>query len=118
MSLRPTTLEPDGQLYRAGLRIAICTGNNTTTAAAAAEPAGVGDVKADARPKGKRYYLKASSQKGRIVDLAGDRAKDSLFATSERWHVCGNRHRCGDEQRQNVVVKGDLRGIANASLLY
>lgn len=116
--IKATTREAIERLHRAGLRIVVLTGDNATTAAAVAKQLGLDDFKADVLPEDKLNYLKALQQEGRIVAMAGDGVNDApALAQANVGIAMGTGTDVAMNSARIVLVKGDLRGIANARLL-
>ena len=116
--IKSTSHEAIKTLHAAGLKIIVLTGDNETTAAAVAKQLGLDDFKADVLPEDKLNYLKALQAKGHIVAMAGDGVNDApALAQANVGIAMGTGTDVAMNSARIVLVKGDLRGIANARLL-
>lgn len=116
--IKSTSREAIEKLHAAGLKIIVLTGDNATTAAAVAKQLGLDDFKADVLPEDKLNYLKELQSKGRIVAMAGDGVNDApALAQANVGIAMGTGTDVAMNSARVVLVKGDLRGIANARLL-
>jgi heavy metal translocating P-type ATPase len=116
--IKSTSHEAIKTLHAAGLKIIVLTGDNETTAAAVAKQLGLDDFKADVLPEDKLNYLKALQAKGHIVAMAGDGVNDApALAQANVGIAMGTGTDVAMNSARVVLVKGDLRGIANARLL-
>lgn len=116
--IKSTSREAIETLHAAGIKIVVLTGDNATTAAAVAKQLGLDDFKADVLPEDKLNYLKELQAKGRIVAMAGDGVNDApALAQANVGIAMGTGTDVAMNSARVVLVKGDLRGIANARLL-
>ncbi|MBQ0728224.1 MAG: heavy metal translocating P-type ATPase [Thalassolituus oleivorans] len=116
--IKSTSHEAIKTLHAAGLKIIVLTGDNETTAAAVAKQLELDDFKADVLPEDKLNYLKALQAKGHIVAMAGDGVNDApALAQANVGIAMGTGTDVAMNSARVVLVKGDLRGIANARLL-
>ncbi len=65
------------RLRRMGVRTIMITGDNTLTAAAIAQQAGVDDFIAQATPESKLVYLRKEQAEGKLVAMMGDGTNDA-----------------------------------------
>ena len=65
------------RLRRMGVRTVMITGDNTLTAAAIAQQAGVDDFIAQATPESKLTYLRKEQAEGKLVAMMGDGTNDA-----------------------------------------
>ena len=116
--IKSTSHEAIKTLHAAGLKIIVLTGDNETTAAAVAKQLGLDDFKADVLPEDKLNFLKELQAKGHIVAMAGDGVNDApALAQANVGIAMGTGTDVAMNSARVVLVKGDLRGIANARLL-
>lgn len=116
--IKSTSREAIDTLHAAGLKIIVLTGDNETTAAAVAKQLGLDDFKADVLPEDKLNFIKELQAQGHIVAMAGDGANDApALAQANVGIAMGTGTDVAMNSARVVLVKGDLRGIANARLL-
>src|SRR4029079_7511058 len=65
------------EMRRMGIRTVMITGDNTLTAAAIADEAGVDDFLAEATPEDKMELIKREQQGGKLVAMTGDGTNDA-----------------------------------------
>jgi Cu2+-exporting ATPase len=116
--IKSTSREAIEKLHSAGLKIIVLTGDNATTAAAVAKQLGLDEFKADVLPEDKLKFLKELQAKGCIVAMAGDGVNDApALAQANVGIAMGAGTDVAMNSARIVLVKGDLRGIAEARLL-
>jgi len=116
--IKQTTPEAIAQLHRDGVRIAMLTGDNRTTAEAVARRLGLDEVEADVLPDQKAAVVKRLQRQGRVVAMAGDGVNDApALAQADVGIAMGTGTDVAMESAGVTLVKGDLRGIARARTL-
>ncbi len=75
--IKETSKEAVRQLQDAGIDVYMLTGDNTATAKAIAEQAGIEHFKAEVLPAYKADFVKELQQQGKIVAMVGDGINDS-----------------------------------------
>jgi len=116
--IKPTTAEAIAQLHRDGVRIAMLTGDNRTTALAVARRLGLDEVEADVLPDQKAAVVGRLQAEGRVVAMAGDGVNDApALARADVGIAMGTGTDVAMESAGVTLVKGDLRGIARARAL-
>jgi len=116
--IKQTTPEAIAQLHRDGVRIAMLTGDNRTTAEAVARRLGLDEVEADVLPDQKAAVVKRLQRQGRVVAMAGDGVNDApALAQADVGIAMGTGTDVAMESAGVTLVKGDLRGIARARAL-
>ncbi|HSI82500.1 MAG TPA: copper-translocating P-type ATPase [Candidatus Methylacidiphilales bacterium] len=120
--VKKTSREALDQLKVMGIRILVCTGDNPQTAAAVARELGIpeGDVHAEATPADKLQLVR-DLQQGKtkaVVAMAGDGINDApALAAADIGIAMGHGTDAAIQSAGITLVKGDLRGIAEALLL-
>jgi Cu+-exporting ATPase len=113
--IKESAAEAIRALHASGLRIAMLTGDNATTARAVATKLGLDDVIAEVLPEQKAAKVKELQAQGRIVAMAGDGINDApALAQAHVGIAMGTGTDVAMESAGVTLVKGDLRGIARA----
>ncbi|MFH1066876.1 MAG: copper-translocating P-type ATPase [bacterium] len=113
--IKDTTEEAIRQLRALGIKIVMCTGDSQQTAAAVARQLGIGDVRAGVSPKDKQKIVRQLQSQGARVAVAGDGINDApALAASDVGIAMGHGTDVAIQSAGITLVKGDLRGIANA----
>src|SRR5262249_6063826 len=116
--IKDTTPEAIRQLHSEGLRLAMLTGDNRTTAEAVARKLGIDDVLADVQPEQKAEVVRKLQDEGRSVAMAGDGINDAPALAQARVGIAmGTGTDVAMESAGVTLVKGDLRGIVRARQL-
>ena len=102
-------------LHRAGIRIAMATGDGATTANAVARRLDIDEVHGEVRPQDKLALVEDLQRKGHRVAMAGDGINDApALARANVGIAMGTGTDVAMSSAQVTLVKGDLRGIARA----
>ncbi|MGB5261515.1 MAG: heavy metal translocating P-type ATPase [Gammaproteobacteria bacterium] len=113
--LKHTTLDAIRDLYAAGIRIIMLTGDNRTTAKMVARQLGIDRVEAEILPQQKADIVKQLQAEGCIVAMAGDGINDApALAQAHVGIAMGTGTDVAMESAGVTLVKGDLRGIVRA----
>jgi len=113
--IKKTTPEAIQQLHAEGLKIAMLTGDNRTTAETVADQLRIDDVVAEILPDQKALAVKRFQSEGQIVAMAGDGINDApALAQAEVGIAMGTGTDVAMESAGVTLVKGDLRGIVRA----
>jgi Cu2+-exporting ATPase len=116
--VKASTPEAIAQLRASGVRIVMLTGDNPVTAAAVGRQLGLDDVQAGVLPEDKYRHVLELQQAGRIVAMAGDGVNDApALAQSDVGIAMGTGTDVAMNSARVVLVRGDLRGIAQARAL-
>jgi Cu2+-exporting ATPase len=116
--VKASTPEAIAQLRASGVRIVMLTGDNPVTAAAVGRQLGLDDVKAGVLPEDKYRHVLELQQAGRIVAMAGDGVNDApALAQADVGIAMGTGTDVAMNSARVVLVRGDLRGIAQARAL-
>ena len=113
--IKSTTAEAISQLHQLGLKLVMLTGDNRRTAAAVAGKLGIDTVEAEIEPAGKVAHVKNLRAAGQRVAMAGDGINDApALSEAEVGIAMGTGTDVAMQSAGITLVKGDLRGIAQA----
>ena len=113
--IKSTTLEAIGELHALGLQIVMLTGDNRRTADAVAKHLGLDAVEAEITPAGKVAHVKKLRAECKHVAMAGDGINDApALSEAEVGIAMGTGTDVAMQSAGVTLVKGDLRGIAQA----
>jgi P-type Cu+ transporter len=116
--LKPTTPAVVAALRKAGLRIVMLTGDNRTTAEAAARELGISEVEAEILPADKARVVEKLRRLGRVVAMAGDGVNDApALAAADVGVAMGTGTDVAIESAGITLLKGDLTGLVQARRL-
>jgi Cu+-exporting ATPase len=105
-------------LHDEALRLVLLTGDNRTTAEAVARRLGIDEVIAEVLPDQKVEVIKRLQNHHQLVAMAGDGINDApALAQANVGIAMGTGTDIAIESADNVLVKGDLRGIVRARRL-
>ena len=117
-NLKPTTVQALQEIRAAGLRIIMATGDAEATAQAIGRELGLDEVHGDMTPSAKQQLIAHLRAEGRIVAMAGDGINDApALAQAHVGIAMGDGTDVAIRNAQVTLVKGDLRGIAQACAL-
>jgi len=113
--IKATTAEAIKDLHSLGLKLVMLTGDNRLTAAAVAKQLGLDAVEAEIEPAGKVAHVKMLRAGGKHVAMAGDGINDApALSEAEVGIAMGTGTDVAMQSAAITLVKGDLRGIAEA----
>jgi len=116
--IKKSTPEAIQLLHEEGVKIVMLTGDNRTTAEAVAGKLGIDQIQAEVLPEQKGEVVKRLQAEGRMVAMAGDGINDApALAQAHVGIAMGTGTDVAMESAGITLVKGDLRGIANARRL-
>jgi Cu+-exporting ATPase len=102
-------------LRLAGIRVIMATGDSQTTARAVAATLGIVEVYGEVKPADKLALVDRLQREGSIVAMAGDGINDApALAKADIGIAMGTGTDVAMNSAQVTLVKGDLRGIAQA----
>ena len=111
----PTALK---ELRDSGLRLIMATGDGELTALAVAKELGIEEVHAEVTPAKKLALIEQLQSQGHKVAMAGDGINDApALAKATVGIAMGTGTDVAMSSAQVTLVKGDLRGIAQARLI-
>jgi Cu+-exporting ATPase len=116
--IKKSTPEAIQLLHKEGVKIVMLTGDNRTTAEAVASKLGIDEIQAEVLPEQKGEVVKRLQAEGKMVAMAGDGINDApALAQAHVGIAMGTGTDVAMESAGITLVKGDLRGIANARRL-
>jgi Cu+-exporting ATPase len=105
-------------LKATGLRVIMATGDGLTTAKAIASRLGIDEVHGGVQPADKLALVDKLQRKGHVVAMAGDGINDApALAKADVGVAMGTGTDVAMNSAQVTLVKGDLRGIAQARVI-
>ncbi|MBL8443510.1 MAG: copper-translocating P-type ATPase [Zoogloeaceae bacterium] len=116
--VKQSTEEALAALKAAGLRVIMATGDGLTTARVIASRLGIDEVHGGVKPADKLALVTSLQGEGRIVAMAGDGINDApALAKADVGVAMGTGTDVAMNSAQVTLVKGDLRGIAQARII-
>ncbi|HUI83279.1 MAG TPA: heavy metal translocating P-type ATPase, partial [Candidatus Binatia bacterium] len=116
--IRPTAAEAIRAVKEEGIRVAMVTGDNKTTAQAVARQLGLSEFYAEVLPEQKIEVVRRQQQQGRVVAMAGDGINDApALAQSDIGIAMATGTDVAIQSAGVTVVGGDLRGLVRARRL-
>jgi Cu+-exporting ATPase len=113
--VKASTAEALAALKAAGLRVIMATGDGLTTARAIASRLGIDEVHGGVMPADKLALVSRLQGEGRVVAMAGDGINDApALAQADVGVAMGTGTDVAMNSATVTLVKGDLRGIAQA----
>ena len=113
--IKASTMEALATLKASGMRVIMATGDGLTTAKAVAAKLGIDEVHGEVKPADKLALVDKLQLEGRIVAMAGDGINDApALAKADVGVAMGTGTDVAMNSAQVTLVKGDLRGIAQA----
>jgi P-type Cu+ transporter len=116
--IKASTAQALAQLEASGLRVVMATGDGLATANAVAAKLGIDEVHGDVKPADKLALVARLQSEGRVVAMAGDGINDApALAQADVGIAMGTGTDVAMNSAQITLVKGDLRGIAQARVI-
>ncbi|MES2972327.1 MAG: heavy metal translocating P-type ATPase [Pseudomonadota bacterium] len=116
--VKASTPEALAALNATGMRVIMATGDGLTTAKAVAARLGIDEVHGEVKPADKLALVDKLQREGRIVAMAGDGINDApALAKADVGVAMGTGTDVAMNSAQVTLVKGDLRGIAQARII-
>jgi heavy metal translocating P-type ATPase len=117
-TVRKEAAEAVSMLKKAGLDVAMVTGDDLNTAESVAKKTGIMAVKARVSPMGKAEEIRKMKNEGRLVLMAGDGINDAPALVEATVGVAmGRATDIALESADIVVMRPDLRLVAEATVL-
>jgi Cu+-exporting ATPase len=116
--VKASTPEALAALKAAGLRVVMATGDGLTTARAVSARLGIDEFHGEVKPADKLELVRKLQREGRVVAMAGDGINDApALAQADVGVAMGTGTDVAMNSAPVTLVKGDLRGIAQARRL-
>jgi P-type Cu+ transporter len=116
--VKQTTPAALAALRAEGIRIAMLTGDNRTTAEAVARKLGIQEVEADVLPEDKYRIVRKLRTAGAVVAMAGDGVNDApALAEADVGIAMGTGSEVAIQSADATLVKGDLSGVVRTRAL-
>ncbi len=116
--IKASTAQALALLKASGLRVIMATGDGLTTAKSVAAKLGIDEVHGEVKPADKLALVSRLQGEGRIVAMAGDGINDApALAKADVGVAMGTGTDVAMNSAQVTLVKGDLRGIAQARVI-
>jgi Cu+-exporting ATPase len=116
--IKTSTPQAIARLHALGLKIIMLTGDNERSAQVVARSLGLDHVEAGVEPQHKHERIRQLREQGHIVAMAGDGINDApALAAAHVGIAMGTGTDVAMESAGITLVKGDLRGIAQAITL-
>jgi Cu+-exporting ATPase len=116
--IKTNIVEALAALKATGIRVIMASGDGLTTARAVAGKLGIDEVYGEVGPADKLALVDKLQKEGRIVAMAGDGINDApALAKADVGVAMGTGTDVAMNSAQVTLVKGDLRGIAQARLI-
>jgi Cu+-exporting ATPase len=110
-----TAREALTHLKASGMRVIMATGDGFLTAKSVAAKLGIDEVYGEVKPADKLALVDKLQREGRVVAMAGDGINDApALAKADVGVAMGTGTDVAMNSAQVTLVKGDLRGIAQA----
>jgi Cu+-exporting ATPase len=105
-------------LKASGLRVIMATGDGLSTAKAVATKLGINEVYGEFKPADKLALVEKLQREGRVAAMAGDGINDApALAKADVGVAMGTGTDVAMHSAEVTLVKGDLRGIAQARVI-
>jgi Cu+-exporting ATPase len=116
--IKESSKEAIEELHRRGLKVVMATGDGEITARAVAEQLGIDEVHSEVTPEAKMLLIESLQKRGAKVAMAGDGINDApALAQADVGIAMGTGTDVAMSSAQITLVKGDLRGIAQARIV-
>ena len=114
-AIKANALEVIQQLQADGVEVVMATGDHQQNAQWVATALGIQQIHADCSPQQKLEWVQHYQSLGKIVAMAGDGINDApALAQAHVGLAMGNGTDIAKQTAQVTLVKGDVRGVADA----
>jgi len=114
-TIKDTTAAAIGRLHAAGLRVIVASGDGEATVRWTAARLGIDEAHGEMTPAAKVELVSRLQREGRRVAMAGDGINDApALAAADVGIAMGTGTDVAMSSAQVTLVRGDLRGIADA----
>lgn len=104
-----------GYFKKAGIRVAMLTGDSERTAKAIARKLGIDELRAEVSPEDKVEYIKDLQQRGEVVVMVGDGVNDAAALTQANVGIAvGSGTDIAKEAGDIILMREDLSGVVKA----
>lgn len=116
--IKDSTVEALNNLKASGMRVIMATGDGTMTAKSVAAKLDIEEFYGEVKPADKLALVEKLQAEGRVVAMAGDGINDApALAKADVGVAMGTGTDVAMNSAQVTLVKGDLRGIAQARVI-
>ena len=116
--VKASTPQALAALRSAGMHVIMASGDGRATAQAVGMRLGIADIHAEMTPAAKMALVERLQQQGHVVAVAGDGINDApALARADVGIAMGTGTDVAMHSAQLTLVRGDLRGIAQARAL-
>lgn len=116
--IKKDSSEAISALKKQGVRVLMVTGDNTATAQAIADKAGISEIKAQVLPEEKAAIVKELQAEGLVVGMVGDGINDApALAQANVGIAIGTGTDVAIESADIVILQGSLLKVPEAILL-
>lgn len=113
--IKANSREAVAELKAMGMEVIMLTGDNSVTAEAVRQEAGIAQVRAEVLPQDKESEIRSLQEKGRKVAMVGDGINDApALARADVGVAIGAGTDVAIESADVVLMKSDLLDVANA----
>lgn len=117
-TLRPTTQKAIQALHQQGLKVAMITGDNQTTAQAIAKTLDIDEVVAEVMPEGKVKAVQALREQFGTLAFVGDGINDApALAEADIGIAIGSGTDVAIESADLVLMRADIQGVVQARVI-
>ena len=113
-AIKPDSREAVQRLQKAGITVALLTGDNQATADAVAGELGIEDVFAEVLPEDKAEKIASLQETGHIVGMVGDGINDApALARADVGFAIGTGTDVAIESADITLMRGSLQGVVD-----
>lgn len=113
--IKPEAREAIARLQRAGIRVALVTGDHDATARIIADQAGIAEVHAGLLPQDKQRLIAQRMAQGECVGMVGDGINDAIaLSAADAGFALGSGTDIAIASADITLMSGSLHGVADA----